>query len=137
MNKNSENRRKSSKNSKSVKNNTKMNSKKINKKDMSGQKARNKKKKRKTLRIVLLVILLIILIAGGIFAYRVYKNGWGLSGMLATVVGHNENTKKELQELKVLILGIIILIHKKQAYYQFQEIHMLELIQQKLQHIKK
>ena len=106
MNKNSENRRKSSKNSKSVKNNTKMNSKKINKKDMSGQKARNKKKKRKTLRIVLLVILLIILIAGGIFAYRVYKNGWGLSGMLATVVGHNENTKKELQELKVLILGI-------------------------------
>lgn len=106
MNKNSENRRKSSKNSKSVKNNTKINSKKTNKKDISGQKARNKKKKRKTLRIVLLVILLIILIAGGVFAYRVYKNGWGLSGMLATVVGHNENTKKELQELKVLVLGI-------------------------------
>ena len=106
MNKNSENRRKSSKNSKSVKNNTKSNSKKTNKKDISGQKARNKKKKRKTLRIVLLVILLIILIAGGVFAYRVYKNGWGLSGMLATVVGHDENTKKDLQELKVLILGI-------------------------------
>ena len=106
MNKNSENRRKSSKNSKSVKNNTKINSKKTNKKDISGQKARNKKKKRKTLRIVLLVILLIILIAVGVFAYRVYKNGWGLSGMLATVVGHNENTKKELQELKVLVLGI-------------------------------
>lgn len=106
MNKNSENRRKSSKNSKSVKNNTKINSKKTNKKDISGQKARNKKKKRKTLKIVLLVILLIILIAGGVFAYRVYKNGWGLSGMLATVVGHNENTKKELQELKVLVLGI-------------------------------
>ena len=106
MNKNSENRRKSSKNSKSVKNNTKINSKKTNKKDISGQKARNKKKKMKTLRIVLLVILLIILIAGGVFAYRVYKNGWGLSGMLATVVGHNENTKKELQELKVLVLGI-------------------------------
>ena len=106
MNKNSENRRKSSKNSKSVKNNTKINSKKTNKKDISGQKARNKKKKRKTLRIVLLVILLIILIAGGVFAYRVYKNGWGLSGMLATVIGHNENTKKELQELKVLVLGI-------------------------------
>lgn len=106
MNKNSENRRKSSRNSKSVKNNTKINSKKTNKKDISGQKARNKKKKRKTLRIVLLVILLIILIAGGVFAYRVYKNGWGLSGMLATVVGHDENTKKDLQEFKVLVLGI-------------------------------
>lgn len=106
MNKNSENRRKSSKNNRNVNNNMKMNSKKTNKRDISGQKARNKKKKRKTLRIVLLVILLIILITGGVFAYRVYKNGWGLSGMLATVVGHDENTKKELQEFKVLLLGI-------------------------------
>ena len=26
--------------------------------------------------------------------------------MLATVVGHNENTKKDLKEIKVLILGV-------------------------------
>ncbi len=30
----------------------------------------------------------------GWFAYRTYKSGGGLSGMLATVVGHDENTKK-------------------------------------------
>ena len=64
------------------------------------------KKKRKVLRKVLLVILLILLIAGGVFAYKVYKNGGGMSGMLATMVGHNENTKKNLGEFRCLILGI-------------------------------
>ena len=34
---------------------------------------------------IYLILLLIILIAGGCFAYKVYRNGWGLSGMLATV----------------------------------------------------
>ena len=55
---------------------------------------------------VLLIIFLILLIAGGVFAYRVYKNGWGLSGMLATVVGHDEYTKKDLNEFRCLVLGI-------------------------------
>ena len=67
---------------------------------------KNKKKKRKTWKKVLLVFILILLIAGTCFAYKVYKNGWGLSGMLATMVGHDENTKKNLGEFKVLLLGI-------------------------------
>ena len=58
------------------------------------------------LRKVLLVILLIILIAGGVFAYKVHKNGGGMTGMLATMVGHDENTKKNLGEFRCLILGI-------------------------------
>ena len=65
-----------------------------------------KKKKMKRWKKILLVIFLILLIAGGLFAYRVYKNGGGMSGMLATMVGHDENTKKNLPELKVLLLGI-------------------------------
>lgn len=65
-----------------------------------------KKKKMKRWKKVLLIIFLILLIAGGVFAYRVYKNGGGMSGMLATMVGHDENTKKNLPELKVLLLGI-------------------------------
>ena len=64
------------------------------------------KKKSKVLRKVLLVILLIILIIGGVFAYKVYKNGGGMSGILATMVGHDENTKKNLGEFRCLILGI-------------------------------
>ena len=55
---------------------------------------------------VVLVLLLIILIAGGVFAYKWHKNGGGLSGMLATVVGHDENTKKSLGEFQVLIMGV-------------------------------
>ena len=65
-----------------------------------------KKKKKKAWKKVLLILFLLLLIGGGVFAYRVYKNGWGLSGMLATVAGHDENTKKNLTEFKCLILGI-------------------------------
>ena len=60
------------------------------------------KKKRKVLRKVLLVIVLILLIAGGVFAYKVHKNGGGMTGMLATMVGHDENTKKNLGETRRL-----------------------------------
>lgn len=66
----------------------------------------NKRKKKHTGRKILLVIALILIIAVGWFAYKTYKNGGGLSGMLAAVVGHNENTKKDLKEIKVLIMGV-------------------------------
>lgn len=67
---------------------------------------KNKRKKKKTWKKVLIVILLILIMIIGWFAYRTYKNGGGLSGMLATVVGHDENTKKNLKEIKVLVLGV-------------------------------
>lgn len=67
---------------------------------------RTKKKKIKTWKKVALVIFLILLIAAGVFAYRVYLNGGGMSGMLAAVIGHDENTKKNLGEFRALILGI-------------------------------
>lgn len=70
----------------------------------------NRKRKQKRghpiLKTFLLLILIAILIFVTWFTYRTYKNGWGLSGMLATVVGHDENTRKNLPELKTLILGI-------------------------------
>ena len=64
------------------------------------------KKKNKKLRIILLVILLVLILAGGMFAYKTYKNGGGLGGMLATVVGHDENTKKNLGTFQVLLMGV-------------------------------
>ncbi len=70
------------------------------------RKTKENKKMKKGKKIVLIVLLILILIGGGVFAYRTYKNGGGLSGMLATMVGHDENTKKNLKEIKVLILGI-------------------------------
>lgn len=64
------------------------------------------KKKNKKLRIILLVILLVLIILGGVFAYKTYKNGGGLGGMLATVAGHDENTKKNLGTFQVLLMGV-------------------------------
>ena len=77
-----------------------------NKSNKREKENKKNKKKKKVWKKVLLVIILILLIAGGLFAYRTHINGGGMSGMLATVVGHDENTKKNLGEFKCLILGI-------------------------------
>ncbi len=75
-------------------------------KDREKHAKKGKKKKMKMWKKILLVILIAIAIAGGVFAYKVQKNGGGMSGMLATMVGHNENTRKNLGEFKCLVLGI-------------------------------
>ena len=85
-----------------------MKDKENNKRTIQKKEVKNKekKKKKKIWKKILLILILFLLIAGSCFAYKVYKNGWGLSGMLATVVGHDENTRKSLGEFKILILGI-------------------------------
>ena len=91
------------------KNNNKRENKKGNLKKKTNVKTNpNNKKKKKIWKKVLLVILLILLVAGGVFAYKSYKinGGWSLSGFLATAAGHDENTKKNLEEFKCLVLGI-------------------------------
>lgn len=65
---------------------------------------KNAKKKRRW-PIVLLVIILIIGIAAGIFYYRVQKLGGGLGGTIAATLGHDENTRKNLDTLTTLVLG--------------------------------
>lgn len=67
---------------------------------------KGKKRKKKIWKKILLVILVAIAIVGGVFAYKVQKNGGGMTGMLATMVGHDENTRKNLGEFKCLLLGI-------------------------------
>lgn len=74
----------------------------MSKKDIKNNGNKKKKKKKNTWKKVLLIIVLVLLIAGGVFAYKVKQNGGGTSGMLATVL----NTKKDLNEIKVLLLGI-------------------------------
>lgn len=77
-----------------------------NKHKEKDEKRKNKRKKKKIVRKILLLILVMLIVFIGWFTYKTYKNGGGLSGMLATVVGHDENTKKNLKEIKVLILGV-------------------------------
>ena len=87
--------------------NNKMN--KRQKVDNKNKKAKTKQKSKRKMKMwkkIFLFILLILLIAGGVFAYKVHRNGGGLSGMLATVVGHDEETRKSLEELQVLLMGV-------------------------------
>ena len=72
----------------------------------NAKKNKKKKGKKKIWKKILLIFLFALLVAGGVFAYKVHLNGGGMSGMLATMVGHDENTKKNLPEFKVLLLGI-------------------------------
>ena len=67
-------------------------------------KNKNVKKKRKW-PIVLLIIVLIIGIAVGIFYYRVQKLGGGIGGTIAATLGHDENTRKNLDTITTLVLG--------------------------------
>ena len=89
-------------------NNNKRENKKGNSKKQNNIKTKQKtnNKKKKVWKKVLLIILLLLLVAGGVFAYKVHKNGGGLTGILATAVGHDEDTKKNLEEFKCLVLGI-------------------------------
>lgn len=67
---------------------------------------REKKKKSGTLkRILLLLILVLIMLVVGI-AYRTQKNGGGLQGLLSTLVGHNEETLKNLDQIQILLMGV-------------------------------
>ncbi len=79
-----------------------------NKKDIKDRNSKKTKKKMKAWKKVLIILLLIILIIAAYFiinSIRI-KGEVSLSGMLATAVGHDENTRKNLGEFKVLIMGV-------------------------------
>lgn len=76
-------------------------------KNRKNERKKGKKKKKNSLwKKILIFILLVIAIALGVFAYKVQKNGGGLRGIIATAVGHNEDTRKNLEEFRCLLLGI-------------------------------
>lgn len=64
-----------------------------------------KKKKKRVIKKILLILVLLLLIVGGIFGYKVYKNGGGLKGILATAIGHNQETVKTLPKIYCVLLG--------------------------------
>ena len=72
------------------------------------------KKKKKGIGKKILVIILLLSLAigllllvtvGGVFAYKVHKNGGGLKGILATAVGHDQETVKTLPKIYAVLLG--------------------------------
>ncbi len=59
----------------------------------------------KIILLVLIVLLIILIVVGGVFAYKVYKNGGGLKGILATAIGHDQETVKSLPKIYTVLLG--------------------------------
>ena len=74
-------------------------------------KKNNRKRKNKKIKILKKIILIKYIIIEAIVAYIIYnsiriKGEISLSGMMATAAGHDENTRKNLGELQVLIMGV-------------------------------
>lgn len=69
------------------------------------EKQTKKKKKSKIGKKILLFLILLLLVGGGILGYKVYENGGGLKGFLATAIGHNQETVKGLPKIYCLLLG--------------------------------
>lgn len=65
----------------------------------------NKKKKSHIVLKIFLIILLIALIVGGIFAYKVYKNGGGLTGIVTTLIGTDPEKAKNMPDFYCLLMG--------------------------------
>lgn len=74
----------------------------------NNKKSKEKKQKHRGRRIfgkIVLILLLIIIILAGIFAYKVYKNGGGLTGIVTTLVGTDPEKVKSLPDFYCLLLG--------------------------------
>ena len=70
------------------------------------EKKKEKKKKSKVLKRILIVLLLVLVILIAGITYKVQKNGGGLQGLLSTLVGHDEETLKNLEQIQVLLMGV-------------------------------
>lgn len=67
---------------------------------------KNKKKKSKVLKKSLIGLLIVILVLVIGITYKTQKNGGGLQGLLSTLVGHDEETLKNLEPIQVLLMGV-------------------------------
>ena len=67
---------------------------------------RKVKKKSGVLKKILLILLIVLIALTGFVVYRTQKNGGGMQGLLSTLVGHDENTLKDLDTLQVLLMGV-------------------------------
>lgn len=68
----------------------------------------NKKVKKKSgiLKKILIFLIILLIGLGGFITYRTKQNGGGMQGLLSTLVGHTEETLKNLEPIQVLLMGV-------------------------------
>lgn len=64
-----------------------------------------RKKLRRAKRIVISFLSILIISAIAIFAYKIYRNGGGLTGALATILGEDAQTLENLEPIQILVMG--------------------------------
>jgi len=84
---------------------TKKDVKNINAKNSKNNKKVKKKKKSKLNKILLFLLIILIALVIGI-VYKTQRNGGGMQGLLTTLVGHDEETLKNLEPIQVLLMGV-------------------------------
>ena len=76
-------------------------------KNNKNNKNNKKKKKKSSISSKILILLLMILIALVLgITYKTKQNGGGMQGLLSTLVGHDEETLKNLDSIQVLLMGV-------------------------------
>ncbi len=71
------------------------------------KKKRKKNKKSPTFKFFITIFILAIIITSGVFTgVKIFENGGGLKGVVATVLGENTSELSNLKTINVLLLGI-------------------------------
>ena len=73
---------------------------------MGNKKNTKVKKPRRLMKTVVSLLLILIIAAFSFIAYKIQRNGGGLTGILATVLGEDEEDLENLKPLKILVMGI-------------------------------
>lgn len=68
------------------------------------KKNKEKKKKKGFGKVFIVFMLIVIVIFGAYMGYSIYKNGGGLQGVLATVLGQDMDELQDLDTMHVLLL---------------------------------
>lgn len=70
------------------------------------KKNKEKKKKKSIGKVVIVIIVFIIIALGAYLGYSIHKNGGGLQGLLATLLGQDAEKLEDLDPINVLLLGV-------------------------------
>lgn len=64
-----------------------------------------KKKSGKACKILLLILIIAVLCVGIFLWKRIKDNGGGITGIVATIIGHDASTLQNLEELRFVVIG--------------------------------
>ena len=68
------------------------------------KKKNNDKNKKIVSNVIITIIMLLVIASGAFLGYSIAKNGGGLQGVLATVLGQDIDELQDLDPINILVL---------------------------------